>query len=595
MTTQGSSTAATLNDWFSMAVERFSSNPALNVKIDGKWKTYTYFELSALVDRFARGLLSVGLKQGDRIALLSENRPEWVVTDLAVLSIGAVVVPIYPTLPAGQVRHILRDSGAVAIVVSDDKQLQKSKIAAQECPELQQTVVVEAKSKLDGVLSFDELVSAGDVDISLVTALAERRSSVHKEDLASLVYTSGTTGDPKGVMLTHANIMAAVSGARDAFDLIPGQERFLSFLPLCHVYERIVNYFCLGIGANTYYAESIFKVHDNMVEVHPTIMQSVPRLFESIYDRVVDVVSKAPVNKQRLFRWALDTGRRYSEVAYTGKTVPLSLSVFQLVADKLVLSKLREKLGGKVRGFISGGAALRDETAIFFNSIGVPVLEAYGMTETAATISANRWHKSKVGTVGKAFAPVTIKIASDGEILVKGANIMSGYWNDPVATAEVIDADGWLHTGDIGMIDSDQYLKITDRKKDILVLANGKNVAPQPIEAKLKLSKIVQEVVLLEDSGGVSAIVVPDMSELRSWAKSNRLATDDLAALVRTPEARREVKRQIDAQSGELAEFEKVRKIALLDHPLTIEAGELTPTLKVKRKVVRQNYGYLLS
>ncbi|HEY3330398.1 MAG TPA: long-chain fatty acid--CoA ligase [Capsulimonadaceae bacterium] len=595
MATDFNSTAKTLNDWFNTSASRFANHPALNVKTDEGWRTYTYFELQGLVDRFARGLLSVGIQKGERVALMSENRPEWVVADLALLAIGAVVVPIYPTLPPGQVGHILRDSGAVAIVVSDIKQLNKSQEACKECPALRLFISIDDASGKGSVLSFDTLLREGDININLVTALTDRRVSVQPSDIASLVYTSGTTGEPKGAILTHGNFIAAVQGAAEAFKLRLGEERFLSFLPLCHVYERVVSHFCLGIGANTFFTESIYKVHENMVDVHPTIMQSVPRLFEAIHDRVLDVVAKAPANKQKLFRWAIETGDRYSSLAFAGKFPSPLLALKRAIADKLVLSKLRDKLGGQVRAFISAGAALRDETAIFFNAIGVPVLQAYGMTETTAPISTNRLGKARVGTVGQAFKPVTIKIATDGEILVKGGNVMSGYWNNPVATAEIIDKEGWLHTGDIGSFDRDGYLTITDRKKDILVLPNGKNVAPQPIESKLKEAKIIQEIVLLEDAGGVSAIVVPDFIVLKAWAAANKIDAPELEDLVRLPQTRREVKRQIDALSGEFAEFEKVRKIALLDHPLSIEAGEITPTLKVKRKVVRERYGSLIS
>lgn len=589
-----SNSPLTLNEWFADAVDRYGKQQALNIKVKGTWNSYTYLELQSLVDRMACGFMSLGIEKGDRIAILSENRPEWVISDLAALAVGAVVVPIYPTLPPVQTAHILRDSGACAIITSDVKQLGKSKEAASLCDKLRLFIAMDDPPTESTALSFSSILGELDLNIESRAALDKRRTSVGPGDLASLVYTSGTTGNPKGAMLSHGNIVAAARTATQALPVAMYSERFLSFLPLCHIYERIVCYVCLGIGANIFYAESIFKVMDNMAETHPTVMQSVPRMFEAIHDRILDVISRAPRSRQSLFHWAMEVGDRWSSRAYAGKFVNPILAVQRAIADRLVLRKLRKPLGGSIRLFVSGGAPLRDETATFFNSIGVPVLEAYGMTETAATISTNRWGKAKVGTVGFPFPAVELTIAGDGEIMVKGDNIMQGYWNDPDATAQVLNSDGWLHTGDIGRVDSDGYVKITDRKKDILVLANGKNVAPQPIEHVLKQSRLIQEIVLLEDSGGVSAIVVPDFAGLSEWAKDTGIDAAGNTALAAHPLARREIKKQIDAQSADLADYEKVRRFVLLDHGFSIENDELTPTLKVKRKVIRERYGSLI-
>lgn len=592
--TMGSNSPLNLNDWLADAVARYRDRPALNSKAGGAWRSYTYRELADLVESFACGLIALGIQKGDRIALLSENRPEWVVSDLGALAIGAIVVPIYPTLPQSQVAHILVDSGAAAIIVSDVKQLAKSEQAARACPNLKYFIAMDDTSPKSAVLSYSAVLAEARMSPGARQELALRQRQIAADDLASLVYTSGTTGNPRGAMLSHGNFVAAAKCATEALPVATNCERFLSFLPLCHVYERVAYYFCIGIGASIYYAESIFKVQENMAETHPTVMQSVPRMFEAIHERILDHLSRAPRARRDIFNWAVDVGARWSARAYAGQFVNPVLAAQRAIANRLVLHKLRRVLGDSMRLFISGGAALRDETAVFFNSIGVPVLEAYGMTESTATISTNRWGKAKVGTVGQPFPGVQVNIAADGEILARGPSVMKGYWNDPDGTREALNSDGWLHTGDIGLIDGDGYLRITDRKKDILVLANGKNVAPQPIEMKIKQAPLIAEIVLLEDSGSVSAIVVPDFAALAEWARHQGFEFSGNASLVALPGVKREIKAQIDAQSKELAEYEKVRRFAIIDHGLTIEAGEMTPTLKVRRKAVRERYAALI-
>jgi long-chain acyl-CoA synthetase len=585
----------TINRLFAESAKKHADLPALHAKIGGAWNTYLYRDVAELVRRFSNGIRALGVNKGDRVALLSENRPEWAIADLGVIAAGAVTVPIFPTLPSAQVEHVLSDSGAAAIIVSDAKQLLKAQASLGRCANLRLFITMDESTGKGAVMPFDAVLKEGDANPPQDESFEQRRDSVQPSDLASLVYTSGTTGDPKGAMLTHNNFAAAVLGAAAELPIIVPGEQFLSYLPLCHVYERVVYYLAITHGGNTYYAESLFKVQENMAETRPTFVQTVPRLLEVIHEKVLDSVAKLPPGKQTAFNAALRIGHEVSIRKNTRRMVGPILAAKYLLANKLVLTPIRKKLGGRLRFFVSGGAPLRREPAEFFNAIGTPLLQGYGLTETTAAACCNRAWRAKVGTVGLPFPGAALKIAPDGEILIKGPIVMQGYWNQPEATAEVLEPDGWFHTGDIGEIDKDGHLKITDRKKDIIVLANGKNVAPQPIEARLRRASMVSDIVLLGDhSGTISAIVVPDFNALGQWARHKGIIFADNAALAANPLARKEVKRSIDALSGELAEFEKVRKIGLVDHPFTIEDGELTPTLKIKRKVIKERYGALV-
>ncbi len=589
----------TINAMIAGAILSNATRPALAAKNGKEWQPLTYAELGAKLRAFSLGLRSLGINPGDRVAVLSENRPEWAIADLGVLAMGGVTVPIYPTLPPPQVAYLLADSGARALVASDAKQLRKTFESRDSLPELTIFITMdEAGATGDDVVSFDQVLRMGeaaDAVNSLQPNFEELRDSVAPESIASLVYTSGTTGNQKGAMLTHANLCAAVAGAEAGLPFDPRGDVFLSFLPLCHVFERVTYYLALHLGDITYYAESIFKVRDNMVEVKPTLMQSVPRLYESIYDAVMQNVSKAPARQKKIALWAIETGVHHARRANAGKFVSPWLALQHAAAEKLVLGKLRERLGGRWRLFVSGGAPLPAATAEFFQGIGIPIVEGYGLTETTACAVLNPMGRAKTGTVGKVLPGVKMKLAPDGEILVAGPTVMKGYWNNPEATAEVIDSDGWFHTGDIGELDSQGYVRITDRKKDIIVLANGKKVAPQPIENLLKTAPLISEVVLLGDKAGtVSALIVPNYDRLADWAKAEGKPTTDKAVLSASPEARAAIKKQIDERSTALADFEKIRRIALLDHALSIDSGELTPTLKVKRKIVQERYGHLL-
>ena len=590
-------TSDTVNTRFAEAARQYPDRPALSSKPHGSkgWETLTYRDLAERVRQVALGLRALGIERGDRVAILSENRPEWAILDLATLAAGAVTVPIYPTLPASQVAHILADSGAKAVVVENAKQAAKVMQAREFAPDLAVVITLDEEAAKDGILSLASVVEKG-AAAQFEESYEARRDSVHADDLMSLVYTSGTTGNPKGAMLTHGNMTAALDAANHQFPQFqPPNDVFLSFLPLSHVFERVTYNLAITQGAHTRFNDSIFKLMDNLAELEPTVMQCVPRVHESIHDRVSDGIAKLPDRRKILTYWALGVGDSVARRRNAGQPVSPLQFLRHLAADKLVLSKIRARFGGHLKFFVSGGAPLNPKTAHFFLAIGIPILEGWGLTETTAAATANQSGRVKVGTVGPRMFNVQVKTAPDGELLVKGPTVMRGYWNNPEATAEVIDADGWFHSGDIGEIDAQGYVKITDRKKDILVLANGKKVAPQPIETALKRSPLLTEVVLLGDNAGtVGALVVPNFDALKTWAKEQGKDLKTNEALIADPAARKFVKSEIDNLSKDLADFEKIKRIALIDHAFSQEGGELTPTLKVKRRVVAEKYGSLL-
>ena len=586
----------TVNARFAAVAAQYPDRPALTFKPGGskEWETLTYRQLADRVRRVALGLRALGVGRGDRVALLSENRPEWVIADTATLAAGAVSVPIYPTLPAGQVAHILADSGAKAVVVENAKQRAKIEEARASAPGLELVIVMDGEVG-EGIYTLDSVMAAGDA-ATPTESYEARRDSVTPDDLMALVYTSGTTGSPKGAMLTHGNMTAAVDAALGKFPAFtPPDDVFLSFLPLSHVFERVTSFLSLLTGSQTCYNDSIFKLIDNLGALHPTVWQCVPRVFESVHERISDGIAKMPARQRTLTEWALGVGGAVAERRGAGRGPGPLLALQHLAADKLILSKIRARFGGRLKFFVSGGAPLNPKTATFFLAIGVPILEGWGLTETTAAACANPQARVKVSTVGPAMPGVSVRTADDGELLVSGPTVMRGYWNNPEATAEVIDAEGWFHTGDIGHLDADGYVQITDRKKDILVLSNGKNVAPQPIETDLRRSPLIGEVVLLGDKvGTVGALVVPNFDALKAWAKEQNKDAKDAEALAADPAARKWMKSEIDRLTKHLADYERIKRLALVGHAFSQEGGELTPTLKVKRKVVAEKYGHLL-
>jgi len=564
----------------------------LKAKRSGAWRTTSSAELQRAVEEISMGLRALGVEKGDRVAILSENRPEWAFADLATLCAGAVDAPVYATLTPPQVHYILADSEARVAFVSTAAQAAK---------------VAEVRDRLPGlvhVVSFDDPAPAGTMPLAELRAkgrdalaadpdaVRRRAGEVQKDDLATLIYTSGTTGDPKGVMLTHGNLVHNVVAAEKVFPAVDHEWTALSFLPLCHSFERTAGHnFMLYKGVTIAYAESVEKVPENMAEVRPHIMCSVPRLYEKMYARVNEKVANDPPLRQRIFGWAIGVGRRvFAHTVANTRPGPLLAAQFAL-ADKLVFSKIKERTGGRLKLFISGGAPLAREIAEFFGAAGMLVCEGYGLSETSPVITCNRPGAVRPGTVGLPLEHVEVKIADDGEILTRGPHVMKGYFRKPEATAEAIEKDGFFHTGDIGFVDEDGFLHITDRKKDIIVTSGGKNIAPQPIENRLKTSKFFTEVVMIGNKRNfASALVVPNFDVLDGWAKGKGLSGLPREELVRRPEVVAWYQALVNEMTGDLAQFEKIKKVALLPRELTQEAGEITPTLKVKRRVVEEKY-----
>lgn len=581
----------TVPEMLHRTVERYGGRTAMLHRVDKDWVPVTYSQLAERVANLALGLAELGVQKGDRVALLSENRPEWALVDLAALSLGAVNVPLYASLPPPQVQHIASDSQAVVIVVEDQKQLDKVLAVRNELPALRHVVLIEADSIVpEGVTSLTAVERLGSECEDRVEY--ERRwHSVQPDDLASIIYTSGTTGLPKGAMLTHDNFMSNAQAVPLIVE-ITSADTFLSFLPLAHVFERLAgHYLPLICGSSIAYSQGLRHLMREISEVEPTVLCCVPRLYESIQGRVVEEVGKRKPAEQKAFAWAMSVGSRRNGPRAVGQKPGFLAEIEYGLADKIVLSKIRARAGKRLRFFISGGAPLSVETDKFFNAVGWTILQGYGLTETAPVICVNRPGAAKFGTVGPPIPGVEVRIAEDGEILSRGPHIMQGYYNQPEATSQAIDADGWFHTGDIGQLDGDGYLRITDRKKDLLVLANGKNVAPQPIEAKLKSSPFIAWSALFGDKQPVVvALVVPEFERVQRWAEEKGIPTASRRALLDHAEVRKLFKQEIDSVSKELADFEKVRRFALLENEFSLESGELTPTLKVKRRVVAEKY-----
>jgi long-chain acyl-CoA synthetase len=577
--------------------EQSGPRTALKERVRGRWVTITYAELAERVMSFALGLAELGVGRGDRVALLSDNRTEWAIADLAVLSLGAANVPLYATLPPPQVEHIVRDSGACVLIVEDEKQLKKVEAVREHLPDLRHLVLIEpGDAPPPDTASFSAVEEIGANRPNRGAEYERRWHAVQPHDLASIIYTSGTTGLPKGAMLTHDNFM---SNAQCIPTLIhfDSDDLFLSFLPLAHVFARIAgHYLPLLTGSQIVYT-SLRDLKKTLAESEPTVAAFTPRIFESIQEAILEGVAKRPPKERKLFEWALQVGARHNGPKALGKSPGLITRAEYALADRLVLSKLRKKIAGeRLRFFIAGGAPLGMDTTQFYTAVGWTMLQGYGLTETSPVIAINRPELNKFGTVGPPIPAVEVRIADDGEILCRGPNIMQGYFNLPEETAKAIDEEGWFHTGDVGQIDADGYLQITDRKKDLIVLANGKNVAPQPIESALKASPFIGWAALFGDKQAqVVALLVPTFDRLKAWAAEQGLPTEPLRALLDRPEVRQLYKKEIDANTKQLADYEKVRRFALLDQDFSIDGGELTPTLKVKRRVLAERYGDVIA
>ncbi len=579
------------------AVDRFGTGTALRYREAERWVDVSYEEVEGIVRDVSLALSSLGLDRGDRAAILSPNRPEWATADYGCLCAGVIDIPIYSTLTSVQIQYILNDSGASLIFVSDEAQLQKVEEIRAECPALQRVVVFDPPEELPpDTLSWDEFVAIGggqessdQTESFRVVALTAR-----PEDTATILYTSGTTGDPKGVMLTHNNLC---SNVRAASKVLPIDERdsTLSFLPLSHVFQRMVDYLFFNLGCSIAYARSIQHVTEDIREVQPTIAVSVPRLYEKVYTRVME----ADGGKRLILDWALRVGGRWADVRLSGGKPGGWTSLSYAAADRLVFRKIREAVGGRLRYFVSGGAPLSPEINRFFFSAGIVILEGYGLTETSPVTNVNSPRdfpsNFRLGTVGKAVPGTEVRTAEDGEILIRGPQVMKGYYNLPGRTQEVISPDGWFHTGDIGEIDGEGFLTITDRKKDIIVTAGGKNVAPQPIENRLKKNRYVDQPVLIGDRRRfLSLLLVPDFEALEAWARGKGAPSAGRRELLTDPGVQKLLVTEVFGELEHLSRVEMPKKLVLLDQGFTVEDGSLTPTQKVKRRVVEQRYSSIV-
>ena len=581
-----------LCDLFYHSVDSYKKPDHLRYKRDGAWREVSSEELRTTVEELSMGLRALGVEKGDRVAIVSENRPEWTYADLATLTAAAADAPIYATLTPGQVLYILNDSESKVAFVSNAAQARKIAEVRSQARHLKHVIRMD-EQEIEGTLSLAEVRAKGREALAKdKDAVRKRAALVQPGDLATLIYTSGTTGDPKGVMLLHSNLVSNVLAAMAVFEGLGPSDTALSFLPLCHSFERLGgHYVMLYKGVTIAYAESFEKLADNMLEVRPTVMLSVPRLYEKIYARVLEKVAADSPLRQRIFHWGVGVGKRMFKHRVDGTEPPLALRLQYAVADALVFKKIRARTGGRLRIFVSGGAPLGREINVFFGAAGVPILEGYGLTETSPVISVNLENANKPGSVGRPLPGIEVKIAPDGEILTRGPHVMKGYYKKPEATAEAIDKDGWFHTGDIGVLDPQGYLIITDRKKDILVTSGGKNIAPQPIENLLKANTLFTEVVMIGNQRHFpAALVVPNFEQLEKWAKQKDLPFASREELIAKPEVVELYLRAIKDASAELAQFEKIKKITLLPREFSLESGELTPTLKVKRRFVEQKY-----
>ena len=587
-----------LGQMFFSRMSRYTDNPALRYKKDGQWVDVTWKEAGDSVKAIASALLAIGVKRGDKISIQSQSRLEWVLCDIGALSIGAITVPIYPSNTAEQSEYIINDSEAKVLIVENLMQLDKIKQIRQKIPNVIKIIVIKelTKSEDKTISSLDELINLGKSELKKNDEQIKKiLEEISIEDVATLVYTSGTTGSPKGVIQTHKNHIAMSTNLYKVYSHNPGDINLL-FLPLAHSFARGIEFFGIYSGTGIMaFAESVEKIAQNLVEVKPQVMASVPRIFEKVYQAVLSGAQASPV-KKKIFDWALEVGKQVSRLIQKKQPVPLGLRIKRSIAHKLVFSKLHAKLGGRIRFFISGGAPLSRDIAEFFHAAGILILEGYGLTETVPATHINRIDGYKFGTVGQLIPGVEVKIAPDGEIIVRGDNIATkGYFKKPEATAESFTADGWFKTGDIGEIDSEGFLKITDRKKDMIKTAGGKFVAPQNIENILKTYPFVSQAVVIGDQRPYCVVLIAvNKEEAEKFAKGNGIQYKDYSDLIKNPQIRERVKHTIDAVNSKLASFESLKKFELLPQDLTQEGGELTPTLKVKRKVIMQKYNELV-
>jgi long-chain acyl-CoA synthetase len=583
----------TISQLFINTIRSYPKNNLLMYKKGGEYVSISSRDVWDRVRFLSLGLRSLGLQPRDKLIILGENCPDWVMTDFAALCAGATTVPIYPTLMPEQIKYIIDDSDAKVVVCSTRELWRKIEMVRKDLTKVTHAILFEDGAP-EGVQTLASVIEKGKGIASRGEDDFEKTAlGIQPDELASIIYTSGTTGIPKGVMLTHANFVNNIKSLRAIVEFT-NKDVILSFLPLSHVLERMCTFAFLYVGATIAYAESIETVGENLVEARPTIMVSVPRLFDKIYARVIDQVLAGSALKKKIFFWAVRIGKKQGKMKLQGDKVTGWLKFRYGLAQKLVFSKILAKTGGRVRFFVSGGAPLSKDIAEFFYAAGLTVIEGYGLTETSPVIACNTIEGVKFGTVGRPIPGVEVKIAPDGEILTRGPNLMKGYYKKEAETREAI-VDGWLHTGDIGALDDEGSLVITDRKKDLIITAGGKNVAPQPIENLLKTNPYIANAVVV---GGnrkfISALIVPNFDKLEAYARAGNIAFSSRTELAGREDVRDFLLAEVNRSTPDLAPYERVKKIVLLDRDFEIEAGEITPTLKVRRSIVEQKYKSLI-
>ena len=584
----------TLNALFFNAIGTYNKPDAMLVRADGHWDPISHASILERVRRIALGLAELGVRRGDRVAILSENRPEWALADWACLTSGVADVPIYPSLPAEQLPYLLTDSGCVAIFVSTVAQAEKIHSVRAQVPRLVHVIAFDETARHSADVTLREVEARGAIADTPERATEWERdaTAVQPDDLATIIYTSGTTGAPKGVMLSHDNVHSNVAATRRVIPM--NNDTALSFLPLSHIFERMGDYWFFATGTSIAYVESFDLVPIAMQEVRPTIALSVPRLYEKMFARVLENALAGGAIKKRIFFWARRVGERWADEKLAGRPPSASLALQYAIAQKLVFSRLKARTGGRLRYFVSGGAPLASEINKFFYAAGLTILEGYGLTETSPVIGVNTPEDFRIGTIGKPIDGVEVKIAPDGEILTRGPHVMKGYYNRPDATDEAIDSEGWFHTGDIGTIEDD-FIRITDRKKDIIVTAGGKNIAPQPIENLVKTNKYVSQAVMIGDRRKYPVmLVVPNFDHLEHWAGLRNIIWTDRSQLLAMPTIHAKMENEVRSKLTGLAAFEMPKKISLLAQDFSVETGELTPTLKVKRRTVEKTHKALI-
>lgn len=571
-----------LFDLLNYQIATYDKKVALAQKINGSWKTYSSRELKKIVDNLSLAFLETGIGKGDKVAIISDNRPEWNFIDLALQQIGAISVPMYPTISSEDYNYIFHHAEVKMVFVGTSEIYQKSVEGSKDMD-----VQIVSFDKIEGCEYWEHFMAKGDA--GNLADLEAKKEGVKYEDLFTIIYTSGTTGRPKGVMLTHSNVISNLYAIEDRMIIPRGEAKALSFLPLCHIYERTGSFCFIFMGVSIYYAESMEAIGENLKEVQPHIFNTVPRLLEKVYDKIVSKGYELTGVKKSLFFWALNLGLKYEPNKDQGSWYNFQLKL----ANKIIFSKWREALGGNVMQINSGASALQPRLARVFWSAGIPVNEGYGLTETSPVVSASICNHQdiRIGMVGKIVKDVEVKIAADGEIMVKGPNVMQGYYKQPDLTAEVLEPDGWFHTGDIGELHEGHYLKITDRKKEMFKTSGGKYIAPQPMENKFKESSLIEQVLVVgENKNYPAALIVPSIMGLQDWCRHKDIPYTTDAEMLQKPEIIEKFQKEIDNLNKYFGKWEQVKRFKILTKQWTVESGELTPTMKLKRKVIHQKF-----